>query len=29
MIDTSKKYWTGDNSDDISEWLRLYSEDNS
>lgn len=29
MIDTSKKYWTGDSADDISEWLRLYSEDDS
>lgn len=29
MIDTSKKYWTGDNADDIDEYLREYSEDNS
>lgn len=27
MIDTSKKYWTGDSADDISEYLCLYSED--
>ena len=24
MIDTSKKYWTGDCAADIDEWLRLY-----
>lgn len=29
MIDTSKKYWTGDNADDIDEYLREYSENNS
>ncbi len=29
MIDRTKKYWTGDNGDDISEWLRLYSGDES
>lgn len=29
MIDTTKKYWTGDSADDISEWLHLYSEDKS
>lgn len=27
MIDTTKKYWTGDSADDIAEWLRLYAED--
>ena len=27
MIDTSKKYWTGDSTDDITQWLRLYAED--
>ena len=27
MIDRTKKYWTGDNGDDISKWLRLYSGD--
>lgn len=25
MIDTTKKYWTGDGSEDINEYLRLYS----
>lgn len=29
MIDKSKKYWTGDTAEDISEYLRLYSEDES
>ena len=29
MIDKTKKYWTGDSADDISEWLRLYAEDSS
>ncbi|MDE5577788.1 MAG: hypothetical protein K2J11_10415 [Oscillospiraceae bacterium] len=29
MIDKSKKYWTGDSADDISEYLRLYSEDDN
>lgn len=29
MIDKSKKYWTGDSAEDISEWLRLYAEDDS
>lgn len=29
MIDKTKKYWTGDSAEDISEYLRLYSEDNS
>ena len=24
MIDTCKKYWTGDCAADIDEWLRLY-----
>lgn len=28
MIDKTKKYWTGDSSEDISEYLRLYSEEN-
>ena len=27
MIDMSKKYWTGDSPEDISEWLRLYARD--
>ena len=27
MIDRSKKYWTGDTADDITEWLRLYTEE--
>lgn len=27
MIDTSKKYWAGDAAEDISEYLRLYSEE--
>ena len=26
MIDTTKSYWTGDSAEDISEYLRLYSE---
>lgn len=25
MIDTSKEYWTGSCTDDIDEYLRLYS----
>ncbi len=29
MIDKSKKYWTGDSAEDISEWLRIYSEEDS
>lgn len=29
MIDKSKKYWTGDSSEDIAEWLRIYSEEDS
>ena len=29
MIDKTRKYWTGDNADDISEWLRLYAGDGS
>lgn len=29
MIDKSKKYWTGDSAKDISEWLRLYTGDDS
>ena len=28
MIDKTKKYWTGDSAEDISEYLRLYSENN-
>lgn len=28
MIDKSQEYWTGDSADDISEWLREYTEDN-
>lgn len=27
MIDKTKKYWTGDGPEDISEYLRLYSGD--
>ena len=27
MIDRSKKYWTGDSAEDISEWLHLYAEE--
>ena len=26
MIDRTKKYWTGDSSEDIEEYLREYSE---
>lgn len=26
MIDKSKKYWTGDTAEDISEYLRLYAD---
>lgn len=26
MMDTTKDYWTGDNAEDIAEYLRLYSE---
>lgn len=29
MIDKTKKYWIGDSAEDISEYLRLYSENNS
>lgn len=29
MIDTSKKYRTGDSADDIDEYLKEYSEDDS
>ncbi len=29
MIDRTKKYWTGDSAEDISEWLRLYTEEDS
>lgn len=29
MIDKSKKYWTGDSSEDIAEWLRIYSKEDS
>ena len=29
MIEKSKKYWTGDSSEDIAEWLRIYSEEDS
>ena len=29
MIDTTKRYWTGDSADDINEYLRLYSEDDN
>lgn len=27
MIDKTKQYWTGNSAEDISEYLRLYSED--
>lgn len=26
MIDRTKKYWTGDNAEDINEWLGEYTE---
>lgn len=26
MIDTTKKYWTGDSESDIAEYLKLYSQ---
>lgn len=26
MIDTTKKYWSGDTAEDISEYLRMYSK---
>lgn len=29
MIDTSGKWWTGDCPDDIDEYLKTYSKDNS
>ena len=29
MIDKSKEFWYGDDSDDIDEYLRLFSGDNS
>lgn len=29
MIDTTKKYWTGDSAEDINEYLRQYSEDDN
>lgn len=29
MIDTSKKYWTGDKEGDIAEYLRLYAQDST
>ncbi|MBQ8688171.1 MAG: hypothetical protein IJ512_06435 [Ruminococcus sp.] len=29
MIDTTKKYWTGDSAEDVDEYLRQYSEDDN
>ena len=29
MIDKTKRFWTSDSADDISEWLRLYAKDDS